>query len=191
MLCSGTTIGTRQAMLDYLEIMHTEMNTWMNSTTCCCFDTNGDDQSMHNYLYYSGALDTVTGGVQAMVNRMGLVHTVGAQASLLLNANIEAKTHYHIAKGETEKRARDIAHGEAFDVSYEETENEDGNNQRTNWLGMHYGMTDQEGYFVDLGHVGQHSSSSHSQRSFVVHQYDRFGNNYGKWIEKNKKKLYV
>eukprot|EP00536_Pseudo-nitzschia_multiseries_P006951 jgi/Psemu1/140135/gw1.154.50.1 len=90
MLCSGTTIGTRQAMLDYLEIFHQEMNTWMESPKCCCFDTNGDDQSMHNYLYYSGMLNGVNGGVEAVTNRAGLVHTVGGHASIIFNTHTKA-----------------------------------------------------------------------------------------------------
>ena len=43
MLCSGTTIGTRAAMLQYLEIMYQEMKVWISKEECR-FDINGDDR---------------------------------------------------------------------------------------------------------------------------------------------------
>eukprot|EP00529_Nitzschia_sp_RCC80_P019868 CAMPEP_0113498532 /NCGR_PEP_ID=MMETSP0014_2-20120614/31229_1 /TAXON_ID=2857 /ORGANISM="Nitzschia sp." /LENGTH=424 /DNA_ID=CAMNT_0000392575 /DNA_START=23 /DNA_END=1294 /DNA_ORIENTATION=+ /assembly_acc=CAM_ASM_000159 len=52
MLCSGTTVGTREAMIGYFDVMHEEMDRWMASPKCCCFQTNADDQSMHNWLFY-------------------------------------------------------------------------------------------------------------------------------------------
>ncbi|OEU11189.1 hypothetical protein FRACYDRAFT_141549, partial [Fragilariopsis cylindrus CCMP1102] len=97
MLCSGTTIGTRNAMIDYLNIMQIEMYEWMSHPICCCFDTNGDDQSMHNYLYYSGKLNStsIRGGVTSIINRMGIINTVGAQASLILHSHTENKKALH------------------------------------------------------------------------------------------------
>jgi hypothetical protein len=90
MLCSGTTVGTREAMLQYLEAMVTEMREWMKDTNCCCNKMNGDDQSIHNYLYYTGKLPYAI----PQKNRVGLVNTVGAQGSMLMNAkkkhNMEA-----------------------------------------------------------------------------------------------------
>jgi hypothetical protein len=41
MLCSGTTIGTRAAMLKYLEAMYEEMKVWI-TTSKCRFNLNGD-----------------------------------------------------------------------------------------------------------------------------------------------------
>jgi hypothetical protein len=43
MLCSGTTVGTRIAMLKYLEIMYEEMKVWISDEKCR-FDMDGDDQ---------------------------------------------------------------------------------------------------------------------------------------------------
>jgi hypothetical protein len=43
MLCSGTTVGTREAMLDYLNVIYEEMKLWI-STEECRFFTVGDDQ---------------------------------------------------------------------------------------------------------------------------------------------------
>ena len=55
MLCSGSTIGTRDTMLQYLEKMYDEMKAWAADPKCH-FSINGDDQSIHNYLFYSGQL---------------------------------------------------------------------------------------------------------------------------------------
>ena len=163
MLCSGTTIGTRQAMLDYLKLFHAEMDVWMASTKCCCFETNADDQSMHNYLYYSGMLQGVSGGVTAVKNRNGIVNTAGAMGSLIL----KQKEILWKALGEEGK-------GD-FDISTEENEE-----ASKSWLGLHYGMTDTDGYFVDYD----------GSRSFVVHQYDRFGNNFHDWLDHNRDEIY-
>jgi len=172
MLCSGTTIGTRRAMIDYLNIFHEEMNTWMASEKCCCFDTNGDDQSMHNYLYYSGKLSGVSGGVKAVANRDGLVNTVGAMGSLIFNTHRREKK---ILREAQKHPAPQDSHHEKFDISVEEDKD-----STRNWLGLHYGMTDRDGYFV------QYDGS----RSFVVHQYDRFGANVADWMKKNAKDIY-
>mmetsp|Transcript_17118 Transcript_17118/g.35349 ORF Transcript_17118/g.35349 Transcript_17118/m.35349 type:complete len:354 (+) Transcript_17118:265-1326(+) len=175
MLCSGTTIGTRDAMLDYLEIFHNEMNTWMESPRCCCFETNGDDQSMHNYLFYSNALDGVAGGAEAVKNRNGLVHTVGAQASLVFQTHDRNQKLLRTALGDP-ARPVERSHHASFDLS----EGEDAGDGRRNWLGLHYGMTDHEGYLVDFD----------GSRSFVVHQYDRFGPAYTDWLDANRDAIY-
>jgi hypothetical protein len=56
MLCSGTTIGTRAAMLEYLEIMHIEFNEWSTKENCRLVHRQGGDQAVHNYVYYTGKL---------------------------------------------------------------------------------------------------------------------------------------
>jgi hypothetical protein len=56
MLCSGTTIATREVMLDYLNIMYQEMKHWMTEEKCW-FKSHGGDQAIMNYLYYTGRFD--------------------------------------------------------------------------------------------------------------------------------------
>lgn len=172
MLCSGTTIGTRQAMLDYLEIFHGEMNVWMESPKCCCFETNGDDQSMHNYMYYSGMLDGVTGGVVAVKNRDGLVNTVGAMGSLIGTTHHREKNKLRAAMNH--EKPND-GHNDRYDLSTEE------NDESRNWLGLHYGMTDADGYFTQFD----------GSRSYVVHQWDRFGHQFSDWMFDNSEKVYL
>lgn len=153
MLCSGTTIGTREAMLQYLEAMVTEMRAWMHDEKCCCNKMNGDDQSIHNYLYYTGRLPFAT----AEKNRAGLVHTVGAQGAMIFNA----KRKRNMEELGMEQRAASI---KAYDGSDETT---------GNWLGIHYDLTDKQGFFLDFD----------GQRSFIVHQYDRFGKPLDHWLD--------
>ena len=52
-LCSGTTIGTRETMLEYLIIMYEEIKEWITDPKCR-FNISGDDKSVQNCLYYSG-----------------------------------------------------------------------------------------------------------------------------------------
>jgi hypothetical protein len=159
MLCSGTTIGTRETMIEYLRIMEDEMNVWMNDPKCCCFKINGDDQSIHNYLFYSGKLDHIA---VAVPNRMGLVNTVGAQAALISNSHRKTKKEMLKEQGKNE----DDAEGIPFDQDAEH------GNEHGNWLGLQYGMTDKEGYLVN--HNGE--------RSYIIHQIDRFGWQYYSWL---------
>jgi hypothetical protein len=88
MLCSGTTVGTRVAMLKYLEILYEEMKVWIANTNCR-FAVHGDDQSMHNHLFYSGQLPFAT----AFANREGgIVNTVGRGGSFLNQAHLDLNT---------------------------------------------------------------------------------------------------
>ena len=41
------------------------------------------------------------------------------------------------------------------------------------WLSPEYDLTDEQGFFVDFN----------GERSFVVHQYDRFGQPVDQWLE--------
>jgi hypothetical protein len=153
MLCSGTTIGTRQAMLDYLDAMVEEMHVWMLHPDCCCHSTSGDDQSIHNYLYYTGKLGP---HVSAIPNAQGLVNTVGFMASYI-----------HIAKRDG-ALAKNMTIRQALEAPY--TTQQD--HAKGKWLGDEYGMTDAQGYFRNINW----------ERSFVVHQYDRFGQQLEEWL---------
>ena len=85
MLCSGTTIGTRAAMLAYLNIMDAEMKVWIENPQCR-FGPNGDDHAIHNYLFYSGKLAFA----HAIENRHGgHVHTVGVDGARAWNAHVQ------------------------------------------------------------------------------------------------------
>jgi hypothetical protein len=82
MLCSGTTIGTRDAMMTYLETMYDEMKRWISNPKCR-FRTEGDDQSIHNWLFYNGDLKDAV----AVKHREGVVNTVGVEGSIIFRDN--------------------------------------------------------------------------------------------------------
>jgi hypothetical protein len=85
MLCSGTTIGPRHVMLEYLELMYREMKVWIADPQCR-FNMNGDDQSIHNYLYYTGQFPA---GTRSIPHRQGgIVNTVGHFAACLYHEHI-------------------------------------------------------------------------------------------------------
>ena len=159
MLCSGTTIGTREAMLEYFNVMHQEMSMWMNDPNCCCNPMNGDDQSMHNYLFYTGKLPFAT----AVSNRMGIVHTAGAQGSYICNGH---------AKFLNEKA--NMTRQEAMRQPYAGAAGKD------RWIGKEWDLVDDEGFFIDYD----------GGRSRVVHQYDRFGPPFEKYLERHRGKLW-
>ena len=154
MLCSGTTIGTRDAMLQYLSAMVHEMRVWMQDPNCCCNKMNGDDQAIHNYLYYTGQLPFAT----PQKNRVGLVHTVGSQGAMLFNAK---RKHNMIELNMTQRDASIKPY-----TSYADEAN-------GYWLGLEHDLTDENGFFIDFN----------GERSFIVHQYDRFGRPMDQWLD--------
>jgi len=128
MLCSGTTIGTREAILEYLGIMHQEMSEWMKNPKCCCNKMNGDDQSIHNYLFYTGRFPNAT----SIPNRFGIVHTVGKQAAEIYKAHEK-----NLVRSRGDK---DLAKVVPFPGT------KDGENP---WLGPEFDLVDNEGFFMD------------------------------------------
>ncbi|CAB9518480.1 expressed unknown protein [Seminavis robusta] len=164
MLCSGTTIGTRDAMLSYLNIMVQEMMEWMKSPDCCCNYMSGDDQTIHNYLYYTGKIPQAIPHSVAIPNGQGLVHTVGKYGAKVL----KAKRDYYKGLGLDGRHALE----NPYTTIQEE---KDGNWLGNNWLSsmdLTIPLTDVQGYFVN----------SKGERSFVVHQYDRFGSPMNRWL---------
>lgn len=96
MLCSGSTMGSREGILEYLRAMTTEIEHWKN-TEKCNFDMVGDDQSIHNYLYYTHQLnyttnDGITVNAMAIPHRTGPIHVVGVQAARIYE-NVSRAAH--------------------------------------------------------------------------------------------------
>ncbi len=71
-------------MIDYFNIMEATFTEWV-STPKCRFAFIGDDQSVHNYLYYTKKLLNAT----AVPFRTGMVNTVGGQGSQIYDAHVE------------------------------------------------------------------------------------------------------
>lgn len=126
MLCSGTTIGTRDAIMDYLTVMYEEMKVWI-STDKCRFFTIGDDQTIHNWLFYSGKLANAV----AVTNREGIVNTIGFEAALIYGAHIKRWAAQNVSEVDA------LYHKEL-----------DGATNKS-WIGVHYGLTDEDGFFLN------------------------------------------
>jgi len=96
MLCSGSTMGSREGIIDYIDAMTKEMDYW-KATEDCRSDMVGDDQSIHNYLYYTDQLP----GAVAIPHRTGSIHVAGVQAAII---NELEKEEAKNSTGEMEKR---------------------------------------------------------------------------------------
>ena len=110
----------------------------------CWFKINGDDQSIHNYLYYTGKLPFA----KAVPSRMGIVNTVGAQALTV------KKDH------ETYTKDKGIHDAEARAYPYEGT-----NLTAGRWVGEKYFLTDEHGYFTNKN--GRRSCVIHQYDRYV------------------------
>jgi len=87
MLCSGSVMGSREGIMDYLETMVEEFDYWKTREKCR-IDMRGDDQSIHNYLYYTNRLKNAV----SIPHRTGPIHVVGYQAARIHeNATKEAE----------------------------------------------------------------------------------------------------
>jgi hypothetical protein len=75
-LCSGSIMGSREGIMEYLEVIQNEMTDWMTKPKCR-LDMRGDDQSIHNYLYYTNQLKNA----RAIPHRTGAIHVVGYEAA--------------------------------------------------------------------------------------------------------------
>ena len=73
--------------MGYLDTIQKEMADWMTKPNCR-IDMRGDDQSIHNYLYYTDQLKNA----KAIPHRTGAIHVVGYEAARIFEtAQKEAK----------------------------------------------------------------------------------------------------
>ena len=158
MLCSGTTIGTRDAMLQYLSIMYEEMQAWTKDEKCCCNEMNGDDQSIHNFLFYTGRLPFA----KAIPNRMGIVNTVGVQGSFALES--------HSANWVKEGLSRPKSMGKSYQGA-----------EGYRWIGKEFDLTDSSGFFTD--HNGERSRVVHQYDRFGIPMQQYLSENKGPLYE--------
>mmetsp|Transcript_15289 Transcript_15289/g.44202 ORF Transcript_15289/g.44202 Transcript_15289/m.44202 type:complete len:498 (+) Transcript_15289:180-1673(+) len=154
MLCSGTTIGTRDAMLQYLSTMYEEMQAWTKDKKCCCNKMNGDDQSIHNFLFYTGKLPFA----KAIPNRMGIINTAGVQGSFA----IESHSENWVKEG--------LTRPESMGKSYQGAKSH-------RWIGKEFDLTDSSGFFTD--HNGERSRVVHQYDRFGIPMRDYLTKNKG------------
>mmetsp|Transcript_58587 Transcript_58587/g.143294 ORF Transcript_58587/g.143294 Transcript_58587/m.143294 type:complete len:320 (+) Transcript_58587:280-1239(+) len=158
MICSGTTIGTRDAMISYMDIMYHEMIYWMTADQCTKIKSHGGDQAIMNYLYYTGKFDELRPEINWPRN--GIVNTVGVRGIELTKQDYRS--------GKAIKEAFNVTKSKAKKFSvYDSGEN------KTSWLAPWLDLVDKEGFFIDLD----------GTRSRVVHQFDRFGDkSFQNWL---------
>jgi hypothetical protein len=144
MICSGTTIGTRETMIGYLDVMYEEMVEWMKDENCWSKKAGGD-QAIHNYLYYTGRFDHLTPNL--FDPREEIVNTVGAKGVAI------SRMHVRTMKG------NDLP---AHKLPYVMSDPKSGR-----WLPTEYDLTDGEGYFIDYN--GERSRVVHQYDRFGTH----------------------
>lgn len=71
--------------MEYLDVIQKEMADWMTKPKCR-LDMRGDDQSIHNYLYYTGQLKNA----KSIPHRTGVIHVVGYEAARIFETAQEA-----------------------------------------------------------------------------------------------------
>lgn len=157
MLCSGNTMGSREGILDYIDVMIHEFDEWKTKPQCRT-DLIGDDQSIHNYLYYTNRIKNSI----AIPHRTGPLHVVGYQAARIFE---EAQ--------EDAKAKNDGKDTEPDWMLYVK----DGKWQE--WLPKKHGLLDEKtGMIVNMD----------GSPSAYVHQYDRFGLLIENWFDVMKEK---
>ena len=124
---TGTTIGTRESMLGYLDTMYNEMVEWMKDRNCWSKKAGGD-QAIHNYLYYTGKFDHLHPKVYQP--RESIVNTVGARGVAFSRIHdVNTKNN----KLPSNKIKHTMSHPD-----------------KGEWLPVGYDMTDNKGYFIDF-----------------------------------------
>jgi len=78
MLCSGSVMGSREGIIDYIDAMGTEFIEWKDKDNCR-FEMPGDDQSIHNYLFYTNKLKNA----RAYPHRTGPINVIGFEAAMI------------------------------------------------------------------------------------------------------------
>ena len=126
MLCSGTTIGTREAMMDYLNTMYEEMKIWISTKECRLW-TIADDQSIHNLLFYAGKLANAV----AIPLGYGIVNTIGVETAEIFELHAEKWALQNITRW--------------YGTDHMQL---DGATNRS-WIGTKYRLTDEDGYFIN------------------------------------------
>lgn len=152
MLCSGSVMGSREGILDYINVMVEEFDEWKEKDECR-FALPGDDQSIHNYLYYTNRFKNAT----AIPHRTGPIHVVGYQAARI----------YENATQEGIQRNASVTETSHFYVKDEDLES-----KWQEWLPDKYNLIDPK-----TGLITNYDGSASAQ----VHQFDRFGQIQSHW----------
>jgi hypothetical protein len=155
-LCAGSVMGSREGIFDYLNVMTKEMDDWKVKDNCRI--NIGDDQAIHNFLYYTNQLKNA----RAFPHRTGPINVAGYEAAILFEKALEAAN--------MTEELRDSGGMNDFYVK-------DG--AWHNWLPEELGLIDPvTGLLVNLNGIP----------SAQVHQYDRFNELSTTWLKNMREK---
>ena len=86
MICSGSTMGSTQAIFDYIDVMIIEFDNWKVKEQCY-IKISGDDQAIHNYLYYTNTFHSAV----PLSRYTEPTHVVCVQAANIFSINQKIK----------------------------------------------------------------------------------------------------
>uniref|UniRef100_A0A7S4S646 Uncharacterized protein n=2 Tax=Ditylum brightwellii TaxID=49249 RepID=A0A7S4S646_9STRA len=162
MLCSGSTMGSREGILEYIDVMVKEFDYWKERENCRS-DMVGDDQAIHNYVFYNKQLK----GAVAIPHRTGAIHVVGFMADIIFRNVIRKRVKMGLSEDKFEAEEYVNSHG--YKMSLGEPSEED---RWRDWM-VHQNLGLGEDGFMDreTGFILNLDGKPSPQ----VHQYDRFG----------------
>jgi len=192
----GQTVGTREKILEYYDVMYETMKEWIKDDKGPCPLFNANDHTIHQTLFYE---DKLPKPICAFRNRDGMVNNVGVTGTLIM---LEERKRYvlennlkvlgfedlikprHDNHYETKKefRIQMQKFKEFEEMPYSEVEDLEfplmgatglNNKDQDQWIGPQYQLIDSAGYFMNLDRM----------RSPVVHQYDTLSPNVDYWLE--------
>jgi len=151
-LCSGSTVGTRAAMLRYLDAMYEELKVWTTIPNCTF-----SDQPLHNYMVYSGQLPFAS-PVENWAGT-GIVLTVDRLARQI----VERHTERIVGELHLPREGNYLLKWryKAYQYPFEGADPDGG----PRWLGRQFDLVDDAGFFTERD----------GTRARAVHKYDRFG----------------
>ena len=173
MICSGSTMGSREGILRYIDAMKKEFDYWKHHDNCRS-DMVGDDQAIHDYLFYQDKFGygSDSNQVVAVKHRTGPIHVVGFQADKIFRRAIKnlAESQYG------EQRNMTIQNMKAERYRIPAGAGSDDNSVSSypwqDWLGKSP-LAGPPGGFVDptTGYILNNNGVPSPQ----LHQFDRFG----------------
>lgn len=159
-LNSGSTMGSREGIFQYVSAMLQEFD-YMKVRDNCRSESTADDQTVHNYLYYTGRLPD---GAVLLPHRTGAVHVMAYEADVIFRKRIDQ---VYARGGFDEKvRAEEWVNANGY------IDNQTGSWR--NWLGPEHGLTDANGSILNVD----------GTLSPQVHQADRFGPFFSRYLER-------
>ena len=158
MLCIGSTMGSRKGILHYFDVMIEEFEYWKTHDECR-FDMVGDNQSIHNYVFYS---NKTIGGTVSVPHWTGPIHVIGTEANFIYQAAKKEAVRLNLI---TEEESGGYINSRGF---------LEGEHEWWDWLGQDDLVDPDTGAILNLD----------GNQSPQVRQFDRFGPYFNKYLNR-------